>query len=392
MRLLHTLTTYPPSVGGAQLHQHLLGKALSQHQLQVVTYWSQNRTDWLLGTTIGAHSQPYDYQIGHIPVHRLGIGLGDKLAMATVLPLYYPCMPWAVKRLAGRLYPYLEPYVRAADLVHNVRIGREVLSYASLKLARKYDIPFVLTPVHHPRWTGWRYRVYLALYRQADGVFALTQAEKQILIGLGVAPERIYVIGHGPVVSQNSDGHGFCQRYGIQGPMVLFLGQHYPYKGYQALLAAAPKIWRRFPAVQFVFIGPAVKSSEQAFAGADSRIHRLGAVDLQTKTDALGACDILCVPSTQESFGGVYTEAWSFRKPVIGCNIPAVAEVIEDGVSGLLVEQSPEEIADGLLELLTQPNLARSMGEAGYQKVQQQYAWAAIGAKADRAYRKILMG
>jgi glycosyltransferase involved in cell wall biosynthesis len=57
----------------------------------------------------------------------------------------------------------------------------------------------------------------------------------------------------------------------------------------------------------------------------DPRILELGSVDLQTKTDALEACTLLCLPSTQESFGGVYTEAWSFKKPVIGCDIPAVS-------------------------------------------------------------------
>jgi hypothetical protein len=35
--------------------------------------------------------------------------------------------------------------------------------------------------------------------------------------------------------------------------------------------------------------------------------------------------------------GGVYTEAWSFCKPVIGCPIPAVSELIVEGVDGCLV-------------------------------------------------------
>ena len=55
----------------------------------------------------------------------------------------------------------------------------------------------------------------------------------------------------------------------------------------------------------------------------DPRLIELGTVDLQQKTNALAACTLLCLPSTQESFGGVFTEAWSFEKPVIGANIPA---------------------------------------------------------------------
>ena len=58
MNILHTLTAYPPSTGGAQLHHHELIKTLiDHHNVQVLTYWDQNRTDWLLGTTLKANNR-----------------------------------------------------------------------------------------------------------------------------------------------------------------------------------------------------------------------------------------------------------------------------------------------------------------------------------------------
>ena len=393
LKLLYTLTTYPPSVGGAQIHQHYLAQSLGNHCVQVISHWQRNRTDWLLGTTLKAPTQSDNYEIDGISVHRLGTSWREKLRMLPYVPIYYAWMQQAVESLSAIRLPQLETFVSNVDLIHNVRIGREVLSYASLKLARKHDLPFVLTPVHHPRWVGWRYRLYLDIYRQADGVFTLTSAEKQILTGLGVAADRIYTIGHGPIVHENSQPQDFREIYKVQGPMVLFLGQHYAYKGYRQLLAACEQVWQNCSNVEFVFIGPVVKSSEKAFEEyADPRIHRLGMVDLATKTNALAACDLLCVPSSQESFGGVYTEAWSFNKPVIGCNIPAVADVITDGVDGFLVEQTAEAIAERLLDLLENPDVAQKMGQAGYQKVQQKFSWPAIAKKVDGAYRKILAG
>lgn len=393
LRLLYALTTYPPSIGGAQIHQHHLAQSLTNCRVQVVTHWQRNRTDWLLGTTVKAPTQSQNYEIDGVPVHCLGTGWREKLRMLPYVPLYYVWMKQAAERLSAIRLPQLEPFVSNVDLVHNVRIGREVLSYACLKLARKYDLPFVLTPVHHPRWVGWRYRLYLDIYRQANGVFTLTDAEKRILIKLGVIADRIYTIGHGPIVHKKSYPQKFRETYKVQGPIVLFLGQHYVYKGYQQLLAACKQVWQHRANAQFVFIGPVVKSSEKAFEEyADPRIHRLGMVDLATKTNALAACDLLCVPSSQESFGGVYTEAWSFRKPVIGCNIPAVADVITNGVDGFLIEQTAEAIAARILDLLENPDVAQRMGWAGYQKVQQQFCWPAIAKKADRAYRKILAG
>lgn len=393
MQLLYTLTTYPPSVGGAQLLQHLLAQQLSdRHSVQVITHWDQNRNDWLLGTTLCAPSIAEDYTIDGINVHRMGIGWQDKLRLAPLIPLYYPCMSWVLPAMGDCLSQVLSPYAAQADLVHNVRIGREGLSYASLQVARQHQLPFVLTPVHHPRWIGWRYQEYLKLYRQADRVIALTQTEKSILTALGVKAEKISVTGMGPVLAKTTNPEAFRHSYTLtDAPIILFLGQHYAYKGYRELLLAAPLVWQTVPEAQFVFIGPAVGQSEQHFqANLDPRIHRLGKVDLQTKTDAIAACSLLCVPSSQESFGGVYTEAWSFAKPVIGCHIPAVAEVISEGVNGYLVSQHPAEISDRICDLLLNPTQAEAMGLAGQQKVASRYTWAEIARLTEQAYQQCL--
>ena len=215
-------------------------------------------------------------------------------------------MAAALPPIAAVIEESIEALAYYSDLIHNVRIGREGLTYASWQVARRREIPFVFTPLHHPRWVGWRYREYIYLYQQADAVIALTQAEATILQWLGVREDRIHVTGIGPVLAPQADPEGFRQTHSITGPMVLFFGQHYPYKGFRQVLEAAPLVWAQQPEAQFVFIGPAVKDSERAFAEMmDPRIHRLGSVDLQEKTNALAACDLLCVPSSQESFGGV---------------------------------------------------------------------------------------
>ena len=393
MNLLYTLTAYPPYIGGAQLHQHLLAQELKiHHRIQVVSHWDHNRTDWLLGTTLRSPSQSRNYTVDEIPVHRLGLSWREKLWIAPWLPLYYPWMSLALPAIAQPLIQHLQPFVETIALIHNVRIGREGLSYASWHVAKQRQIPFVLTPVHHPRWVGWRYQQYIQLYRLADAVIALTEAEKQILITLGVRKERIAVTGMGPILAPQADLIAFLQAHQIAGPMVLFLGQHYRYKGYQQVLQAANLVWQKVPDAHFVFIGPAVKQSERDFQDTDARIHRLGKVDLQEKTNALAACTLLCVPSNQESFGGVYTEAWSFAKPVIGCSIPAVAEVIEDGVNGYLVEQDPIQIASRICDLLLNPAIAAEMGLVGQHKVEDRYTWQQIATRTERAYKRVLSG
>jgi glycosyltransferase involved in cell wall biosynthesis len=316
----------------------------------------------------------------------MGIRIHDKARLLPAVPVYYPLMDLALRPIASVLQAQLTPFSLAADLIHNVRIGREGLSLACLREARARDIPFLLTPVHHPRWRGWLYRVYSRIYRQADAVIALTGAERNILAALGVDEKRIYVTGFGPILAERAQPKAFASLFEIDGPMVLFLGQHYRYKGYREVLRAAPQVWREFPDAKFVFIGRAVGRSEDDFRHIeDGRILRLGEVDLQTKTDALAACTVLCVPSTQESFGGVYTEAWSFGKPVIGCGIPAVSEVIADTVDGLLVPQESGAVADAICQVLRSPSAA-AMGEAGRAKVQARFTWERLAALTEQAY------
>jgi len=73
MNLLYTLTTYPPSTGGAQIHQHQLAQNLrDRHNIRVVVHWDNNRTDWLLGTTVRAPLKDKDYTIDGINVHCMG--------------------------------------------------------------------------------------------------------------------------------------------------------------------------------------------------------------------------------------------------------------------------------------------------------------------------------
>lgn len=395
MNLLYTLMAYPPSTGGAQLYLHLLAQQMyDHHDIQVVSQWDEHRTDWLLGTTLFAPGRHHRYTIDGVSVHRLGLSVWEKLCLAPYVPIYYPLMQVALPPIATCLARHLSPYAIRADLVHNVRAGREGLSYASFQVARQRDIPFVLTPVHHPRWVGWRYRAYIVLYRMADLVLALTDAEKQILIELGVREERIAITGMGPVVAEQVDAEAFRHRHAIgDAPMVLFLGQHYRYKGYQQVLQAARRVWQRVPEVHFVFIGPPVGQSERVFqAFPDQRIHRLGRVDLYEKSSALAACTLLCVPSMQESFGGVYTEAWSFGKPVIGGRIPAVSDVIADGRDGYLVDQQPAQIADHICDLVLNPTRAQQMGTAGQHKLQERYTWQQIARRTEQAYQQVVAG
>ncbi len=394
MNLLFTLTAYPPFLGGAQVLAHRLARELlARHQVQVVTQLSQRTTDWLLATTLCAPS-PCEYEHEGVRVARITVPGASRPRLAPWVLGYFLAQRHSIPRIASVLAGEIDRFSRDATLVHNTRIGREGLTWASWQVAARRGIPFVLTPVHHPRWDRWPHRIYHDLYRRADAVIAMTEAERRSMVRLGVKENRVFVTGTGPDLAPTANALGFRKRFGLSAdPMVLFVGQKYRYKGIAALLGGASRVWKKFPETRFVFIGPRTDHSRKLFAGVhDERVLELDTVDLATKTDAFAACDMFCLPSSQESFGVVFTEAWTFGRPVIGCDIPAVREVITSGQDGFVVAQRSDEIADRILFLLDNPAERQRLGENGRKKVQERYTWPALARRTEEIYEKVLSG
>jgi len=390
MNILYTITSYPPSIGGAQLYLHeLVKKVAGIHTSEVCCFFDDNRTDWLLGTTLGAPENEKIYDYEGVRVKRLSFTLEEKAKFFPWVMSYYLNKPRSIAKISEFIERKLD-YGQHLDLIHNVRVGREPLSYASYNLARKLKVPFVFTPLHHPRWGSWFYREYQELYRKSDALIALTPYEKDIYIKLGVNPNKVFVTGTGPVIAENPDPHNFRQKYNLHGKIVLFIGQGYAYKGIKELSLAAKSIIKSREDIDFVFIGPHTEYSKRLFAKiSDHRIQHLGKVDLQTKTDALAACDIFCLPSRQESFGAVFLEAWHFEKPVIGIDMPQLRCLLENDVNGFLVKPNPKDIAYGIKKMLDDINLRKRLGIEG-NKLSKIYSWDSLADKTLKTYEYLL--
>jgi glycosyltransferase involved in cell wall biosynthesis len=91
-------------------------------------------------------------------------------------------------------------------------------------------------------------------------------------------------------------------------------------------------------------------------------------------------------PSRAESFGFVFLEAWSFGLPVVGCRAGAVPDVVEDGVTGLLISPGDSlELADCVSRLIDNPVEAEKLGSEGRRRVRDEHTWAAVAQRARRS-------
>jgi glycosyltransferase involved in cell wall biosynthesis len=181
---------------------------------------------------------------------------------------------------------------------------------------------------------------------------------------------RIEVINPGidieRVRSQVDEGSGVRKQMGWSGPVVGMVARLQPHKGQQLFLQAASIVVRHRPDVHFAIVGGATLGWEgdyeqqlrrqAAELGLSERVHFTGHQD--DPHPWADAFDVAVTASVGESFGLVTVEAMALGKPVVGVDSAGTAEIIEDGVSGLLVPPAdPKAMAAAVLDLLEDPAL-----------------------------------
>ena len=94
---------------------------------------------------------------------------------------------------------------------------------------------------------------------------------------------------------------------------------------------------------------------------------------------AYEAADVFCLPTRFEPFGIVVLEAMFNGLPVVGARSWAMPDMVDEGVTGHVVDRDDvDALADRLLRLLTDPEAARRMGEAGRRRAHERFTWDAV--------------
>lgn len=185
-----------------------------------------------------------------------------------------------------------------------------------------------------------------------------------------------------------------------QDKIILFVGgldtAHY-FKGLDYLLRALVPL--NDQRIKALIVGDGdlrVNYKQQATElGIASRVIFVGRVSAGELPYYHSLADVLVLPSidSSESFGIVLVEAMASGKPVIASSLPGVRQVVDDGVTGLLVRPKDSvALSKALVELLTNRELAGKLGTAGFKKVEEYYDWRVIGAKCEELYAALTTG
>jgi glycosyltransferase involved in cell wall biosynthesis len=264
-------------------------------------------------------------------------------------------------------------------VVHFIGTGWDFAGFGFLRAARSSRALFTILPAVHPG--SWGDDVIdLRLYKQADAVFCLSDHERLHLGALGVPEEKLVKTVLPPMCRADGDRERFRALHQLGGrPVVLFMGRRDEGKGYPSVLRAWVEVLRQAPSAVLCLAGPGGSEFAQLMSELPGDSYRdLGVPDEREKADALAGCDVFCLPSAHESFGLVYLEAWVYGKAVVCGTAPASRELVENQRTGLHGSQDPDALAGTIINLLTNPDLARTLGAAGLSEQSQRYTMNAM--------------
>lgn len=315
-------------------------------------------------------------------------------------PAFDRSQPYRLLRLPFLRFPYLRmipmtPFIVAMaaktdpDWVIAMRATREGIPAAVIKKVLR--VPFV-TFAHAweflrfaPHSLAWR--VCRFIYDQAEGIAAISSATKAALVERGLSPSKVFVVYLGVDMEMMANGKDFsdADRMKLNGHRILLtVGRLVPRKGVDKVLEALPLVLKQHPEVRYVIVGDGpdrqrLQRLAQEIGVADCVIFTGRVPDVKPY---LRACDIFVLPTREErrgdieGFGLVYLEAAAMGKPVVASPVGGAAEAVVAEQTGLFVNPfDPQEIASAVCRLLNSPELARQMGEAGRQRVLQEFTW-----------------
>jgi L-malate glycosyltransferase len=278
---------------------------------------------------------------------------------------------WRLSRALSRLRPDI---VHAHD-PHGVAMASVALSMLTntpappLVVSRRVD--FRLKRNSFSRWK----------YRQANLFIASSGAIRDLLIQDGVAAEQVVTVHEGIDVEriagvEAANVHeAFWLPHGA--PVVGNVAALVPHKGQRHLLDAMPLVIQEVPDARLVILGEGELRPQ--LEHQVKHLHLEKHVVLPGfRADVLSlikGVDLFVMSSETEGLGTSLLDAMAAGKACVGTRVGGIPEVIDDGVTGLLVPpRDPPALATAIVRLLNDPEERASMAKAGLARVQAQFS------------------
>lgn len=166
---------------------------------------------------------------------------------------------------------------------------------------------------------------------------------------------------------------------------ILYVGRLEKRKGIDVLFEAMPLIIEAIPNARFNIVGKDTNLSpnEQSYKEFlhksleykyRQNVRFFGYVANSKLNKFYKECNVFVAPSLYESFGLIYLEAMAWGKPVIGCDVGGVPEIIQDGESGLLIEPDNEKALSDAIIKLKDDRIRKKLGKNARNRVKSEFS------------------
>lgn len=294
---------------------------------------------------------------------------------------------------------------RGADVIHAhwaIPTGP-----AAVHAARRLRLPSVIT-MHggdvyvNPSQgydfpTRWYVRPALRwTLRHAAALTAITEDCRQHALRAGAPDRSVHLVFNGtdlrrfsPAVSGNG---AMDSRFGPH--MIFACRQLFPRKGIRFLIEAAAQLAPRFPDLKVVIAGDGFERPElirlAETLGIADRVTFLGWVPNTDLPPYYRAAAVSVIPSLEEGFGIPAAEAMGCQTPVVASDAGGLPEVVEHGVTGLIVPRGDATaLAAAIGSLLADPLKRRQMGRAGRERALRLFDWDRTAEQLERIYAEV---
>lgn len=283
------------------------------------------------------------------------------------------------------------------DAIHAFRALPEGL--VAWLVARLTFRPVVIY-AHGEELTTWgrggKYRAMRFALRHADRVIANSEHTRDTLRAMGVDATRITIIYPGVDVTMfrpGLDTSGLRESLGIPGAakLIFSVGRLSRRKGFDQVIGALAQLRKSGMDVHYVLAGI---GEDWDYLGAlirehdvQAAAHMIGAVADQELPRWMNACDVFAMPNRaingdNEGFGMVFIEASACGKPVVAGKDGGTGSAVIDGATGLRVDgASVDDVAQALGTLLREQQEACAMGQRGWARIQNEFAWERVAEK-----------
>lgn len=158
------------------------------------------------------------------------------------------------------------------------------------------------------------------------------------------------------------------------------------YKGVDKVIEALPEIAKTIPEIHYSVVGAGTDLARHKDLaermGVARRVDFLGFLADEALREQYRECDVFVMPSAAEGFGFVFLEAMKYAKPIVAASSAGAPEVVQDGITGLLIEYGNREgLARAVTDLCLDSALRVRLGEAGRQRLQDKYRYANFKTK-----------